>query len=557
MSHRLSTYVLSILVTVSISAVPATGLDLAVDEVHAAHLWSRGITGSGVEIAVIDLFAANGTHPTISGNFLGAMNFAVGPTWISDHATAVAGAAAGNDPIYTGVAPGVGWWSGQTTNHGTITKTRNQTEAAETFAQGLGPLGGNPAEVITMSISMGGATHGLDQWSLGLDHVIQTNGAIVTVAAGNDGPGGGTLSGLPSGAFNVITVGATGGTGPDISEDYAQMAPYSSRGPTNDGRSKPDIVAPGSQIVLPILHTLWGEASGTSFATPIVAGGAALLVDMGRQFGHTTDPRVIKSVLLNSARKLPGWTHTAGRPLDLNQGAGQMDLRAAHLQYLNPEQDAGVVSGIGWDLDSAAGGAEEVYSISGFLPAGAVITATLAWDRIVTADTEDIGKARYSAAPLANLDLLMYRTDDLANPVDASVSVIDNVEHIYFQVVQSGGYAIGVASSDGQDAAYGLAWNVAPAPGLDLPGDANLDGLVGLADLLALADNYGKTGAIWFDGDFNADGLVGIADLMAMADHYGEGSTDPITVPEPVALALLAMATPAILRRRSSRPARP
>ncbi|HET6430316.1 MAG TPA: lamin tail domain-containing protein, partial [Phycisphaerae bacterium] len=51
--------------------------------------------------------------------------------------------------------------------------------------------------------------------------------------------------------------------------------------------------------------------------------------------------------------------------------------------------------------------------------------------------------------------------------------------------------------------------------------DANGDGMVGIADLAAVADNYGLTGAAWCDGDFNNDGIVGIADLAAIADGYG------------------------------------
>ncbi|HUU23101.1 MAG TPA: S8 family serine peptidase [Phycisphaerae bacterium] len=549
MSRYVPSWCLPVVVAIVLSA-QASGLDLAADAVDAGYLWGLGITGSGVEVAVVDVFAADGTHPAISGNFLGAFNFAVGPTFVSDHATAVAGAAASTNPTYTGVAPGTGLWSGQTTNRGTITKTRNQTVAAETFAQGLGGLNGNPAEIITMSISMGGATHGLDQWSLGLDHIVDTNGAVVTVAAGNDGPGGGTLGGLPSGAYNVITVGATGGTGQDVSEDYGQMAPYSSRGPTADGRSKPDIVAPGSQIVLPTLHGLWGEGSGTSFATPIVAGGAALLVDMGRQLGHTTDPRVVKSVLLNSATKLPGWSHTPSEPLDPAQGAGQMNLWSAHRQYLSAEQDAGAVSGIGWDLGAISGPDETFYCLDLPAPAGAVITATLTWNRTVTTDSEDIDKVVYSADPLADLDLKLYLADDPVNPVDVSVSAIDNLEHVYFTVSEPGQYVLGV-SSEAAAAGYALAWSIGPGPGLDLAGDANLDGIVGIADLVALAEHYGLTDTVWFDGDFNADGLVGVADLVALADHYG-AKAGTVAVPEPAALALLGAWAPAALRRKRS-----
>ena len=55
-----------------------------------------------------------------------------------------------------------------------------------------------------------------------------------------------------------------------------------------------------------------------------------------------------------------------------------------------------------------------------------------------------------------------------------------------------------------------------------LMGDANDDGEVGIADLVALAEHYGESNVGWAEGDFNDDGCVGIADLVALADHYGE-----------------------------------
>jgi len=80
-----------------------------------------------------------------------------------------------------------------------------------------------------------------------------------------------------------------------------------------------------------------------------------------------------------------------------------------------------------------------------------------------------------------------------------------------------------------------------------LQGDANVDGVVGIADLSAVADNYGKPGG-WKQGDFNGDDVVGIADLSALADHYGESVGG--TVPEPTCLALALPAAVAVLRRR-------
>jgi hypothetical protein len=57
-----------------------------------------------------------------------------------------------------------------------------------------------------------------------------------------------------------------------------------------------------------------------------------------------------------------------------------------------------------------------------------------------------------------------------------------------------------------------------------LNGDANLDGQVNFADLLLLAQNYGKTSANWDQGDFNYDGKVGFDDLLLLAQNYTAGT---------------------------------
>ncbi|MHC4716979.1 MAG: PEP-CTERM sorting domain-containing protein [Planctomycetota bacterium] len=92
------------------------------------------------------------------------------------------------------------------------------------------------------------------------------------------------------------------------------------------------------------------------------------------------------------------------------------------------------------------------------------------------------------------------------------------------------------------------------AQGPCVMGDANGDGTVGIADLSALADNYGSTSGTWRKGDFNDDGTVGIADLSALADNYGKTGNpcDPeaTIIPEPTTLALLGLSSVAALLRR-------
>ncbi len=501
-------------------------LTQAVNTVNAEFLWQQGYTGSGVEIGVIDLHQADPSHPALNGNFLGSQNFVNGSGWLSFHATAVAGAAVSQDPNRRGVAYEAGWWTGQTTNRAGISpQQKASTVSAETFAQGLGILNGNPAEVITLSIGVGGSDTAVDQWSLALDHIVSTLGTTVVVAAGNDGPSSSSFSGPPSTAYNILSVGATGGTGAFVSEDYSQIAPFSSRGPTTDGRSKPDIVAPGSLLELPTLGGAWVETSGTSFAAPIVAGGAALLIDMGRTLGLDVDAKVIKSVLLNSADKLAGWSNSAIAPLDPNFGAGQMNLESAYYQYAAGKQGAGSVPAIGWDHAQLLGSTSKTYEIGGTVLGGSMISATLTWNREVATSVENIETAIYASSPLENLELFLFDQNDLLTPVANSMSPIDNVEHLFLAAPKTGNYVFKVRSASGNvvnPVSYSLAWNLTTTDAL--PGDFDLDGDVDGRDFL-----------IW-------QGDPAVGDLSDWQANYGSAASllvNSTAVPEPVSLGLL------------------
>ncbi|MFP4053556.1 MAG: lectin like domain-containing protein [Phycisphaerae bacterium] len=100
------------------------------------------------------------------------------------------------------------------------------------------------------------------------------------------------------------------------------------------------------------------------------------------------------------------------------------------------------------------------------------------------------------------------------------------------------------------------AWTV-KAYGVDIfAGDASLDGTVSLADLSALAANWGSADADWEMGDFNGDGEVSLADLSALAGNWGKSlpGSSPAggigAIPEPASLAVIALGTAALLRRR-------
>ena len=87
-------------------------------------------------------------------------------------------------------------------------------------------------------------------------------------------------------------------------------------------------------------------------------------------------------------------------------------------------------------------------------------------------------------------------------------------------------------------------WNAAEfskrAPGEDLPGDANRDGVVNAADATLLAANWQKmSGASWGQGDFNHDGKVDDIDASILAANWQAGSGASASVPEPSSVVLL------------------
>ena len=136
------------------------------------------------------------------------------------------------------------------------------------------------------------------------------SGVVVVAAAGNHGyQNFETKEGLyegyaafsitdPGNADGVITVGATHRYWPHT---YG-VSFFSSRGPTGDGRLKPDLVAPGERIRAPMPDNDWGDLDGTSMAAPHVSGAAAML--MARYSELIGRPRQIKRILCESATSL-------------------------------------------------------------------------------------------------------------------------------------------------------------------------------------------------------------------------------------------------------------
>jgi membrane-bound transcription factor site-1 protease len=136
---------------------------------------------------------------------------------------------------------------------------------------------------------------------------LTANGVIMISAIGNDGPLYGTLNN-PADQMDVIGVGG-------INFDD-QIATFSSRGmttwelPTGYGRVKPDIVTYGSAVRGSNKNGGCRSLSGTSVASPVVAGAVTLLYSGVLARGNVINPASMKQCLMASARRLPGKTES-------------------------------------------------------------------------------------------------------------------------------------------------------------------------------------------------------------------------------------------------------
>ncbi|MDF1540003.1 MAG: S8 family serine peptidase, partial [Candidatus Thorarchaeota archaeon] len=159
-----------------------------------------------------------------------------------------------------------------------------------------------------------------DSVAIAADRLAYYDNVIVCVAAGNEGSSG---IRTPGTAKWVITVGSV----VDPSEGGWSLASYSGRGPCDDGRIKPDILAPGTNIKAAKRGTYnqYIDMTGTSMATPFVAGTIAILLDKYPLLRYDYDADCnsdMKQLLMASAVDVPGDSVSG---LDNNYGAGRID----------------------------------------------------------------------------------------------------------------------------------------------------------------------------------------------------------------------------------------
>jgi subtilisin family serine protease len=285
-------------------------LDRSTAQIGAPTAWQAGYTGKGVKVAVLDT-GVDQDHPDLAGHEVAERNFTDDPdnTDGVGHGTHVAATIASSGPKYKGVAPDADLLDGKV-----CTLSGCQESAIVAGMQWAAEQG---ADIVNLSVG-GGDTADLDPLEEAVNTLSARNGVLFVVAAGNNSRPE-TIS-SPGSADAALTVGAV--------DRQDGIAPFSSRGPrVGDGAVKPDITAPGVDIVAAksssgTIGTPAGDGyvamSGTSMATPHVAGAAAVVA---QQHPDWTGEQ-LKAALVASAKNNPALTA-------FDQGAGRVDLAKA------------------------------------------------------------------------------------------------------------------------------------------------------------------------------------------------------------------------------------
>lgn len=424
-----------------------------------------GVTGQGVTWSVVDT-GSDRSHPDLAPAWAGGVTQGCplgddGPgddgfsTTSSGHGTHVAGAVLGrgvgdgpgpaaetdaNGFLYgQGVAPGAQLWSARLVCSGnTLTDSSVTRLAVEAGASGSNNSWNNGAARSGYTASA--RTYDILVRDGNFDTPGITEAFSVFFSAGNAGASGLTA---PHEAKNIVSVANTGTprstTGPNL------VNSGSSRGPAVDGRILPVLSAPGTQTAaarnalggscstaVAGTNGLYALCNGTSMSTPRASGAAALVIEWYRnKFGVTPSPAMIKGMLVNGARDLPGSQPGANltdgsRPIPNNdEGWGIINLRAT----MGPN-----VRGLYRDQDMVLTqtGQSRTMTVRAVDPAQP-LRITLAW-------TDAPGAVSANPALVNNLDLVVevggntYLGNVFANGLSTTGGTADtlaNLENVY------------------------------------------------------------------------------------------------------------------------------
>lgn len=327
----------------------AADLAWGVTAVHAPEAWARGATGRGIVIADLDTGVFR-DHEAIDQGYRGAGNGALSDqfSWFDavdwsetpvdevSHGTHTVGTLVGRAEGHAvGVAPDARWIACR--NMAGRSGVGAVSLYAQCFQFAMAPtdtLGDHPdptraADITSNSWSCDSATEPGCNRSGALDRSVRAMtaaGIMVVVAAGNSGASCSTVGQEPGSLSSALTIGGVDRSG--------KVGNYSSRGPAKpNGASKPDLVAPGSDVPSAATgaRNAYRPGTGTSMATPHVAGVIALLWSAQPWLRGNVAETI--AILEATARPVRGEERCGGLEVDarpnLSAGYGLVDANAA------------------------------------------------------------------------------------------------------------------------------------------------------------------------------------------------------------------------------------
>ncbi|MEV4315794.1 S8 family serine peptidase [Actinocrispum sp. NPDC049592] len=263
-------------------------LDQSVPMIGAPEAWQAGLRGTGVKVAVLDT-GYDPAHPDL--HVTDAKGFTdAGPADVADHVghgTHVASTIAGRGAKYTGVAPDATLIVGKVLDD-------SGSGSISSILAGMEWAADSGARVVNMSLGTDSASDGTGILDQAVNDLTAKTGTLFVTAAGNRYLD--HTIGSPGAADAALTVASVTKAG--------AISDFSSRGPrSGDEGVKPEIAAPGSDITAARAAGTSGEGlyrtmSGTSMATPHVAGAAALLAQRNPTWKATD----LKSALVTTAK---------------------------------------------------------------------------------------------------------------------------------------------------------------------------------------------------------------------------------------------------------------
>ena len=428
----------------------------------------NGLDGSGIIVTVADSGLDNGVnnsnmHPDFKDHIKGILSMPIpssscawsggspgscddGPEDFNGHGTHVAGSVLGDGTDSSGV------------NAGMAPEAQLLFQA---IGQGSSPAGipNDIGDLFDLAVANGSRVH-TNSWSRGFPGVYGTytsdsmkvdmsakinDELVILFAAGNSGSDSNadgeidddTMSSI-AGSKNVIAIAASenlrSGTGmyspQSASDNWSGIVDFSSRGPMDDGRLKPDFAAPGTNIYSTQSRSAGGSGnyrsmSGTSMATPIAAGVTALLLEHMIENRNLTDPTsaLVKAIFAATAHDMMGqYSSTsigAGRDApNSHEGLGLIDMWAAMNASYVQKESLSTTDDRGWSFVVPASAPNLRMALSYTDPAASVSSSTHLINDLDLAIKDPSGAWTNQSDNLNNLRVL-----DFANPAQGSWEV--------------------------------------------------------------------------------------------------------------------------------------